>query len=467
MKTKKRGGAPHKKRFALMGIVVVLCSMFLVATLPGVVADQKQETSKVSASEVTTASEDDFILEIYGNANEDECIDMRDYTYTARIICWLEEESTLADANYDGRISVADMTQIGLIILGRESELTIVDSADRIVTVDKPIERIVVHYMAPLEMMRTLNVPADKVVGVNRGTSLGIFSQYLPEYKGKPIVGEWGVGHDVEKILSLNPDLVFMDPTAYCDEFVAKLESTGVPTVRFWCGLGDINVVDEMRKFGYIFNNPEKAEEYINWYEAILDTIKERVEKIPEEDKPSVYFEMGVVPYLTGGEGITSIEFGGGKTIFPELTGREYAGVDPEGVIDQDPDIIVKTHTTYESILDTELGYGYGVDVGDIEELKAVSDEIISRPELQTVSAVKTGEVYAISAHILSYDSYSGGRAFLHKVYMAKWLQPELFENLDPKATHQEYLTRFQGLDVDLDEKGVFVYHQEKNPYGH
>jgi iron complex transport system substrate-binding protein len=23
---------------------------------------------------------------------------------------------------------------------------------------------------------------------------------------------------------------------------------------------------------------------------------------------------------------------------------------------------------------------------------------------------------------------------------------------------HQEYLTRFQGLDIDLDEKGVFVY---------
>ena len=78
-----------KKRF--VGIAIVLCSIFLVATLPGVAIDQKQETSKVSASEVTAASEDDFILEIYGNANEDDCIDMRDYTYTARIICWLEE----------------------------------------------------------------------------------------------------------------------------------------------------------------------------------------------------------------------------------------------------------------------------------------------------------------------------------------------------------------------------------------
>ncbi len=41
---------------------------------------------------------------------------------------------------------------------------------------------------------------------------------------------------------------------------------------------------------------------------------------------------------------------------------------------------------------------------------------------------------------------------------MAKWFYPDLFEDLDPQAIHQEYLTRFQGLDYDLDEYGVFVY---------
>jgi iron complex transport system substrate-binding protein len=42
--------------------------------------------------------------------------------------------------------------------------------------------------------------------------------------------------------------------------------------------------------------------------------------------------------------------------------------------------------------------------------------------------------------------------------YIAKWLYPDLFEDLDPKALHQEYLTRFLKLDYDLDERGVFVY---------
>jgi len=59
---------------------------------------------------------------------------------------------------------------------------------------------------------------------------------------------------------------------------------------------------------------------------------------------------------------------------------------------------------------------------------------------------------------LISCFGDSGCRGFIQVAYMAKWFHPELFEDLDPKAIHQEYLTRFQGLDIDLDKKGVFVY---------
>jgi iron complex transport system substrate-binding protein len=104
------------KTLASLEIAIVLCALFLV-TLPGI--------------GIASASEDET-LDVYGNANEDDIIDMRDLTFTARMILRLEDETELADANYDGRVSVADMTQIGLIILGRESKLTLVDGADRI-----------------------------------------------------------------------------------------------------------------------------------------------------------------------------------------------------------------------------------------------------------------------------------------------------------------------------------------------
>ncbi len=77
----------------------------------------------------------------------------------------------------------------------------------------------------------------------------------------------------------------------------------------------------------------------------------------------------------------------------------------------------------------------------------------MNRPELQEVPAVESGNVY-----VVTNDVYRGARDFVGIGYLAKRFYPELFEDLDPKATHQEYLTRFQGLDYDLDAQGVFVY---------
>jgi len=47
---------------------------------------------------------------------------------------------------------------------------------------------------------------------------------------------------------------------------------------------------------------------------------------------------------------------------------------------------------------------------------------------------------------------------------MAKWFYPELLSDIsveDIESVHQEYLTRFMGLDYDLSELGTFVYPSE------
>jgi iron complex transport system substrate-binding protein len=108
------------KAIALMG-AIVLCSLFLVA-LP--------------ATAIAT-EQDDYVLGIYGNANEDDTIDMRDLTYVKLIFFGEKPETELADAKYDGKINPLDFIQIKLIIVGKEKELTIIDQADRTVTVNK------------------------------------------------------------------------------------------------------------------------------------------------------------------------------------------------------------------------------------------------------------------------------------------------------------------------------------------
>ena len=234
------------------------------------------------------------------------------------------------------------------------------------------------------------------------------------------------------------------------------LESSGITVLRFCCNNRNIYPV-EVEKLGYIFDKQGEAEEFLDWRENILNSIKEKVENIPEEDKTKVYFETGFGDEsysVYGMYNYADIAMAGGKDIFDE---EVNGAVNPEAVVDRKPDIIIK-------LASWEVG-GYSVDADDTAELEKVKAEIMSRDILQNVTAVKDKRVYIITVHLVSFYPVSGCRDSVKVAYMAKWFHqehhPELFEDLDPKAIHQEYLTRFQGLDIDLDEEGVFVYPEE------
>ena len=448
------------KILAIVEIAIVLCSMLLVA-LPAIAADQNQEMQKASTTEITTASEDDFVLEIYGNANEDDVIDMRDYTHTARIICWLEEETTFADANYDGRISVADMTQIGLIILGRESELTIVDSMDRIVTVSKPVERIILVSASPTAAVVKALGAEDKVIAVTEGIKKK--TTFFPEMSKLPSVGLGHDSPDYEMIIALEPDVVIHGWMYDPEEVEEMLEPAGITVVCLYCA-PPLTYTEDVKKLGYILGKKDRADEYIDWYQSSLDTIAERVEGLSEGDKPRVFDyyggEWGMCegpPYGTFGKdnfyADLLIEMAGGINIAGDLPG-DWITVEPEWVTYENPSIIIRE--VYVEISGPIMGY----DVDDTSEAAAFREDIMSQDAFMPTDAVKDEEVYPCLGEIM------GGYWFVGIQYMAKWFHPELFEDLDPQAVHQEFLTEFQRLDYDLNEHGVFVYHPEKHPAG-
>ena len=421
------------KTLALVEIAIVLCSLFLVA-IPAIAAEQNQEMQKASASEVTAASEDDYVLDIYGNANEDDTIDMRDLTYVKLIFFGKKPETELADAKYDGKINPLDFIQIKLIIVGKEKELTIIDTADRIVTVKKPIKRLVMLSYA--DVIRIFSAQ-DKTVGVS--SSVAEDELYYPELSKLPSVGG-GFNPDYEAMLSLNPDLVIMSQYKIA-KHAEKLP--GIPVVGVILYKPEI-VMEELERLAYLLDRREEVDEFIDFYEEYVNTIKERTEGISEDDRPRVYFESPK-KYKTGGGGTgwdQKIVMAGGNNIFSDLPAKSYLQVDPEEVVERNPEIIVK---------EVSGGSGYATD--DATELTDVRDEIMSRPELANVIAVKEKKVYIIHIDIFGGFNHLPGAA-----YFAKWFQPELFKDLDPKAIHQEYLTEFQGLDYDLDEHGVFVY---------
>jgi iron complex transport system substrate-binding protein len=151
------------------------------------------------------AAASDYSLGIFGNANEDETIDAEDVEYTQRIILGLNNQTQLADSKYDEQINILDLTQIELIMLGEEKELTLVDAAERIVTVKKPMEgNIIAFGTYTPEILRILG-EEDKIVAVNKHVKNN--EVYFPELSKLPSIGS-SYSPDLEIVASLNPDLV-------------------------------------------------------------------------------------------------------------------------------------------------------------------------------------------------------------------------------------------------------------------
>ena len=421
MKTKNR-------MIVLLEIAIVICSLFLVATLPAIAAEQTME--KASANLVATTSEDDYVLGVYGNANEDDTIDMRDLTYVKLIFFGKKPETELADAKYDGKINPLDFIQIKLIIVGKEKEITLIDDPPfgKVKTIKKPAERVVAGPAYTPEAIRGIDA-TDKLVGIALSTAkrTGLY----PEISKLPTIGKY-TAPDIETMLNLKADIFFAYGNSPDIAYEDKIEDVGIRVVRF-SFYGD-TVLQDIIKLGYILDKKEAAEELSGYIDKYMEIIKSRTEGLTEDERPKVYvgsYSRG--KYYASGAGSTRdamCSMAGGRNIAADL----HYVVDPEWVVEQNPEFII-------------LG-GYG----SLDDIKAKRDEFMNRPELAEVDAVKNGRVYA-----MRYD-VNYVRAFIGIMYQAKLFHPYLFEDLDPQAIHEEYLERFQGISLTYVEGGVFVY---------
>ena len=405
------------KAIVLVGIAIVLCSLFLVA-IPAIAADG---TQKVSASEVTTASEDKP-LGVYGNANEDDTIDMRDLTYVKLIFFGKKPATELSDAKYDGKINPLDFIQIKLIIVGKEKELTIVDSADRIVTIKKPVERIIVLNSDVASAVTILGA-ADKVVGV---TSVVLKKDYyFPELSDKPSVGY--PKYDYEAILSLTPDLVvnYGSGSYYKPKLLETAEKLPGITVVGLDFYKQKTLRYEVEILGYVLDKEDKACEYNDWCKKLEDDVKNLVDALEPEEKTRVFITSmkgypGAIRTYGPNSGCDILcTIAGGINIAGELP-ITYPKVDSEWVISENPDVII----TFG-----HPGQGWA-DTTEPEELRT---EILNVKEWAHISAVENKRVY-----VCNYELLFGLDSVVGLTYWAKFLHPE-FALDSPEDIYREH----------------------------
>jgi len=317
--------------------------------------------------------------------------------------------------------------------------ITVQDSADRYVEVPYPVERIVVLWDNPTEELKALGA-IDRIVGIDDATKAEVDAGYYPELKDTPVVGSYEEPN-YEQIAELEPDVVIClssYPPLPAD-IQKKLEPFGIPVVGLDFYRTEV-YFREVTTLGKMLKLEDQTAAYIDFLKQPLDMIAERVAEIPDDERASVYFEGADVCGTYGGAGYGCgipgmIVAAGGVDLYPEIS-AEYFEADPEDIAQRDPDFIFK-------------GQDGGYFLTDDSQFKTAQSEIVDRPELAGSTAVKKGQVYAIS-----FDVTGGARKKFGPMFLAKVLYPDVFADFDPEAVLRTYFEDY----LDLTWQGVYIY---------
>lgn len=145
---------------------------------------------------------------------------------------------------------------------------------------------------------------------------------------------------DIEKIVSLSPDLI-----------IAAKEGNTLPTVQTLVKLGlNVYVVDSANNYsdicasflalGKVIGEESRAREVIESNSRKLSVIGTRLKKA---EKPTVFWQIGAQPIFTASRNSfvnDFIELAGGTNIFSDLRER-YPQISREEVVKRDPDVII------------------------------------------------------------------------------------------------------------------------------
>lgn len=326
---------------------------------------------------------------------------------------------------------------------------TIVDDADREITIEMPVEKIIPLDSGVAKMLYLLGAQ-DKIIAV--GDDVISRSGYLPGVKDKQNIGKWHE-YDYEMIGELSKDGENTPPNiiVLCSANSMDPVSEIAPALEGFSNIAVIgldtnkmeNVTQDLKVLGVVLDKESKVQENIDWYEEKIAQVKSAVEG---KSKTKVYNELAaskgtgdLTTYGTISTVSKLIEMAGGYNVNRDP--KTFTKVSWEWVITQNPEIIFKTGAV------DAYGWAKGPSQ-DTVGLEKTIYEILSRPGADTVNAVKNDRVYVVWGSMLSgFDNVVG------VAYLAKMFHPEI--ELDPDEICQEYMSRL-GLDFQKDR--ILVY---------
>jgi iron complex transport system substrate-binding protein len=296
--------------------------------------------------------------------------------------------------------------------------IMVTDTYGNTVTFPHTVNRIVCLPGTAAETLVSIGA-GEKVVGVAEYTTSDTY--LMSRMPNATSVGDWWMP-DVEKIISLHPDLVISYGISQSKAGnIDKILAANITVLYVKCyDIRDLAI--ETRMLGKITGKETRAEKIAYFSERYMALIQERLANISHDNltMPRFYFERWTdYTAMAGGSPQQDIL----NTLYARNIAADIplvqADVSPEWIIDQNPDVIFRLAITGENATE-------------------IRDKLMNRPGASRIRAVREGRIYIIYSEMLTSP-----RSAIGTLYLAKVLYPDRFSDIDPVEVLREYENEF------------------------
>ncbi|MBL8699423.1 MAG: ABC transporter substrate-binding protein [Alphaproteobacteria bacterium] len=350
------------------------------------------------------------------------------------------------------RSTLAVAASLWLAAHASAEPLQIVDALGRSVTIQAPVQRVVVNFNFEEFTAVAGKEGWSRVVGMSRslweGWRPAIWKRYaevIPSLAQMPEIGNTEDNNfSAEKIIALKPDVMLMADWTWQSLTTARdqLEAAGIPIVVI-----DYNAqtlerhLASTRAIGAVMGTRERAEELARLYEhETRDTMRRIAQAQAGGRKPKVLVELARDGAETIGNSYAGTMWGrildtiGAQNIANGKLVGPWGPLSPEYVIASDPDFVFLAGSSWTN-RPKAVRLGYDIDEGTT---RRSLEPYAQRAGWAGMAAVRNGEIHAIE-HGLGRSLMD----FAATQYIAKRLYPERFKDVDPIKSLRDYHARY------------------------
>ena len=359
-------------------------------------------------------------------------------------------------------------TALALPLFSAQADvITMKDVSGRDIQLEQPAKRIILADSRALQALQLVQpdsafqsiIALDDSLKTKAPDLYALYMKAQPQLAKLPVFqNPFMTDFSVEKAITLHPDLIIFDAGVE-----KKLESSGamqqlaalnIPVAFIDFRLHPLtNTTTSIRLLGKALGNEKAAEDYIQFYQARLNKIKQRTSALTNAQRPNVFIERhagmtGEECCFTYGAGSFGefIQVAGGNNIGSKLFKGKNGVMSLEQLITSNPDAYLMTGADWGSTYHQSIGVPLGYNADRALSLKRMQN-LLKRQGISVLKSTQDQRVMTVY-----HQYYDNPMNILAVEAIAKFLHPDLFADLDPQADIQMVHEKFMHQPL----KGVF-----------